>query len=529
MLASGAIDVVRGQHIDGTVQVDGGGCTACHGTQGVNPAPPVGTNDETATTQRAVGAHQKHVRDGAIRKAFGCSACHAPVSDLTHANDVISLPFDGLASQGTTPSWTGTTCSSTYCHGATLGAGGSTTAPTWTAVSAGPTACGSCHGFPPPLPHPQNPDCGRCHSDTVLAGGGIDLAGGRHIDGTLQVNGGGCTLCHGTEGVNPAPPAGTKGETLTTQRAVGRTRSTSSPARSTARSRAASAMRPSRISPHDGTISLPFAGARVEGHDPGVERDDLQLDVLPRRDRSARVARRTADVDGGVARPDGLRLLPRLPAAVAAPAGTDCNRCHSGTVSPGERSISRAASTSTARCRSRQRLHRLSRHGERERGAAGRHEGGDAHHQRAVGAHQKHVVTGTIRNAFACGACHAPVSDLTHVNGVDLPAVHRARVAGNDADLDRHDLRHDVLPRRDARGGRLDTRADLDGRVGRSDCCGSCHGAPLLPHPQNTDCNRCHSGTVLAGGGSTSPAASTSTARCRSPRAAAPPATAPRA
>jgi hypothetical protein len=106
----------------------GGGCTACHGTEGVNPAPPVGTRGETLTTQRAVGAHQKHVVTGTIR-ARSRSDRHAPVTDLTHERDDLAA-FTGLASQGTTPAWNGTTCGSTYCHGATLGAGGSTTTPT---------------------------------------------------------------------------------------------------------------------------------------------------------------------------------------------------------------------------------------------------------------------------------------------------------------------------------------------------------------------------------------------------------------
>ena len=145
VLASGAIDVAGGQHIDGTVQVSGMAAPLSR-HRGVNPAPPVGTKGETLTTQRAVGAHQKHVVDGLIRKAFACGDCHAPVTSLTHVDGTTLAPVRGPRLQGTRPSWTGTSCSSTYCHGATLGAGGSTPTPTWTAVSAGPTGCGSCHG-----------------------------------------------------------------------------------------------------------------------------------------------------------------------------------------------------------------------------------------------------------------------------------------------------------------------------------------------------------------------------------------------
>ena len=103
VLAGGGIDLAGGKHIDGTVQVDGGGCTACHGTEGVNPAPPVGTRGETETSAIAVGAHQKHVRDGAIRKAFACSECHVSPSVALHANGVVDLAWGALAAKGTTP------------------------------------------------------------------------------------------------------------------------------------------------------------------------------------------------------------------------------------------------------------------------------------------------------------------------------------------------------------------------------------------------------------------------------------------
>ena len=200
-------------------------------------------------------------------------------------NGTIPLPFSGLASQGTTPAWSGTTCASTYCHGATLGAGGSTITPTWTAVSAGPTACSSCHGAPPPLPHPQNTDCHRCHEGTVLATGAIDLAGGQHIDGTVQVSAGGCTACHGTDAVNPAPPLGTSGETLTTQRAVGAHQKhvVDGPIRKALACDGCHAP-VSDLTHVNGTISLPFAGLASPGHDAELDRHDVQLHLLPRRD-----------------------------------------------------------------------------------------------------------------------------------------------------------------------------------------------------------------------------------------------------
>jgi predicted CxxxxCH...CXXCH cytochrome family protein len=42
------------------------------------------------------------------------------------------------------------------------------TAPSWTSVDGSEAACGSCHGLPPPRPHPyveQSPNCSGCHQD----------------------------------------------------------------------------------------------------------------------------------------------------------------------------------------------------------------------------------------------------------------------------------------------------------------------------------------------------------------------------
>ncbi|MBI5527024.1 MAG: CxxxxCH/CxxCH domain-containing protein, partial [Deltaproteobacteria bacterium] len=64
--------------------------------------------------------------------------------------------------------------------------------------------------------------CHDCHPGTVAADGTIDVAGGKHIDGELEVDYSSmtCSSCHG--GVeNAAPPIGTRGETETTEAAVG--------------------------------------------------------------------------------------------------------------------------------------------------------------------------------------------------------------------------------------------------------------------------------------------------------------------
>jgi predicted CxxxxCH...CXXCH cytochrome family protein len=252
-------------------------CTFCHGTKSATfgqadlakAAPPRGAGGETATTDRAVGAHAKHLSGGTFGKAVACAECHAVPTDLAHLDGSAAVTFGAAAKRdGAQPVWNGTTCASTYCHGGTL-AGGADSAPSWTGGAA-EVACGSCHGLPPPAPHTSSTACAGCHG---YDGASLDAA--RHLNGTVdrvatatnhvagfaakeqhgyQANrsglasckgchgaaltggagpscgschaGGGtawatsCTFCHGS-GTQAAPPVDTQGRTATTNVSVG--------------------------------------------------------------------------------------------------------------------------------------------------------------------------------------------------------------------------------------------------------------------------------------------------------------------
>lgn len=190
-------------------------CRSCHGST-QNAAPPANLDGQTATSLLGVGAHQAHLTDGTIRQAIACANCHVAVLRVEQAGHVDSLPaevtFSGLAwPPGQVPAWDRdqATCQNTYCHGASL-AGGMHTAPIWTQVDGNQRACGSCHGNPPPAPHPAGGACADCHPQTVLANGRIDVAGGQHIDGQVDVGGLGCSACHGSD-ADPAPPVSLDG------------------------------------------------------------------------------------------------------------------------------------------------------------------------------------------------------------------------------------------------------------------------------------------------------------------------------
>ena len=235
--SDGTIDVAGGLHINGVVDVSGLSCTACHGdatrSAAIAPAPPRDTKGNTSTTAPGVGAHQAHLVGGSLRAALACSDCHTVPSSTSHSNGTVDIAFSALArTGGVSPSFdaASTSCSSVYCHGATL-PGGTNTTPQWTRVDGTQAACGSCHGIPPPASsgHPAvsggTTACAGCHPGTVKADGTIDVAGGKHINGAVDVTGGSCTACHGdstrTAAIAPAPPRDTKGNTATTALGVG--------------------------------------------------------------------------------------------------------------------------------------------------------------------------------------------------------------------------------------------------------------------------------------------------------------------
>ena len=123
------------------------------------------------------------------------------------------------AADGAAPTFDGTGCSSTYCHGETLLPGGLLTEPSWTTVDGTQDACGTCHGIPPGGSHPADTNCQNCHGDVIGAGlRFVDRT--LHINGVVDVTFGSCESCHGGGG-SAAPPQDTTGGTSPTLRGVG--------------------------------------------------------------------------------------------------------------------------------------------------------------------------------------------------------------------------------------------------------------------------------------------------------------------
>jgi predicted CxxxxCH...CXXCH cytochrome family protein len=224
VLGDNSIDLAGGLHINGVVEANSA-CDSCHGSP-ASPAPPVDLAGGSATTRVGVGAHRTHLLGGNLTGPMPCSTCHvvpAAVGDPGHLDPApAELTFNALAgADGANPTWDpGTaTCAHVYCHGATLNAGGTNHVPLWTRVDETEAACGTCHGEPPPAPHPAGADCNACHPQTVLADGRIDVPGGRHINGVVESQTS-CNSCHGSA-ANPAPPTALSGAADTSNVGVG--------------------------------------------------------------------------------------------------------------------------------------------------------------------------------------------------------------------------------------------------------------------------------------------------------------------
>jgi predicted CxxxxCH...CXXCH cytochrome family protein len=192
-------------------------CTSCHGDPGragsplARAAPPEDLNGASDTHYPGVGAHALHLTASATHGPLSCDECHLvpktsdSVGHLDHPPPA-TIVFGELARQGgRTPKYNpvARTCNDTYCHRGSDAV--------WTEARSSAAACGTCHGLPPPAPHPQLDDCSSCHGAVVGADDRTMVDAALHVNGVVDVVvPTSCTACHG-QGTDPAPVPGQPG------------------------------------------------------------------------------------------------------------------------------------------------------------------------------------------------------------------------------------------------------------------------------------------------------------------------------
>ncbi|MGE0395164.1 MAG: CxxxxCH/CxxCH domain-containing protein [Kofleriaceae bacterium] len=210
LLASGCFGSLTSEGDEAPPNADPqAGCSlGCHGTD-TSTAPPMGLAGVAATSSVGVGAHQPHLDPApSWHKRVACADCHVVPETSSSPGHIdgdnkAEVVFSARAG---TASWSGETCT-TGCHGnAVWGAAKPT--PTWTLVDGSQSQCGSCHGAPPPPPHPTETNCASCHP-TMEESSLVFRDPESHIDGKIDLSDaaatGGCTgVCHGS--TNAAPP-----------------------------------------------------------------------------------------------------------------------------------------------------------------------------------------------------------------------------------------------------------------------------------------------------------------------------------
>ncbi|HMR04662.1 MAG TPA: CxxxxCH/CxxCH domain-containing protein [Polyangiaceae bacterium] len=210
---------------DGERVSDATRCATCHGDPTrtgdflLRSAPPRDVSGDSETSYPGVGAHLIHLQAAQTHGPIACGECHVVPTETEspgHADDArpAELVFGELAKTGgRSPSYDFATrkCSDSYCHGEADAA--------WTKPRSSEDACGTCHGLPPPAPHPASTQCSSCHGTVIDAAGKI-IAPELHVNGTVDVELGGCSDCHGSD-KNPAPPRDTVGNTETSFIGVG--------------------------------------------------------------------------------------------------------------------------------------------------------------------------------------------------------------------------------------------------------------------------------------------------------------------
>ncbi len=521
-------------HMNGTVEViNDQPCNDCHGDRTATPivgdaainAPPTDTTGGTSTTLRSVGAHQSHMMASTWRAPIACGECHLVPANLLAKGHVDSaLPaeviFGNLA--GATASWNGSSCSNTYCHGATLSdggapAGGTATKPVWTVVDGSQSQCGSCHGLPPPPPHPVDSDCGKCHPTMTAGMPGVITDPSKHIDGNLDVLGDQpCNSCHGSTTSN-APPKDTQGNTATTARGVGAHMSHLAPGNQFFKAVLCQDCHrvPATVN-SQGHIDTPLPAEVIfstrAGSSPtwnGAQCSNTYCHGSTLTDGGGGAGGTAtsplwAKVDGSQAQCTSCH---GNPPPLPHPQNSDCGQCHADVMAGSPTTFTDATKhidgnldvTGGAACNSCHGDHTSTPASNADKVNAPPFDStgaGTATTLRGVGAHQAHLGGSTFGHvAVTCGECHLVPASVNSAGHIDTPLPAEMTFTGIAAGSTWNGSNCSTYCHGStlSGGGGTATAPQWTKVDGTQAQCTSCHGnPPPAPHTTDTNCNGCH-------------------------------------
>lgn len=494
---------------DAYEQTDDSKCTQCHGDSNregsalLKSAPPGDLKGSTDVSYPGVGAHLVHLLPSETHGAVACAECHLIPSAANtpgHADDDLpaEVVFGALSRGGErSPQYDvrARSCSDTYCH--------AEADPVWTRPRTSEEACGTCHGLPPALPHPQVEDCGLCH-DEVIDEHRDFIAPELHVDGRLQVNEVSCTACHGSDD-SPAPPPDLSGDTAPSAIGVGAHVAHLNPDRARPLACGECHELPSEEHPlshvDGGAASVTFSGvATARGAAPSWTPETLSCQSTwchgGGRDDDTDSPEWTAEASLDCGGCHGT------PPPAPHPAANQCQSCHAE-VTSGPETIQAPllhvngivevdVPTACNSC-----------HGGENAAPPRDVEGNLDTSVPGVGAHQAHVVGSGLSRPVPCDECHQPINEVDDPGHVDsqLPAelsfsgvatAYGATPRYEDGSC-KNSYCHgaDFQDDRDS-GGAL-TEPAWTNSDGSPAACGSCHGLPPpIGHPQVDDCSSCH-------------------------------------
>ena len=515
----GTIDIEGGRHIDGTIQAIGAACDSCHGSGGV-AAPPKDLAGNTETTALGVGAHRKHLGASTWHAEVACAECHLvpkEVGDPGHVDTELPVELTWGATAmagGTQPEWdrATATCAGSWCHGGGLAPTslGDVEAPRWTQVDGAQATCGSCHGNPPSLPHPDRTDCGTCHGDVIGVDGKTFVDPTLHINGKVDVAPLTCSSCHG-EGGTAAPPVDTKGNEDPSSIGVGAHR----------KHLTASAWH------REVTCNSCHVVPEKVG-DPGHADTALPAEIVwgglananatsPVWDHDAATCSGSychgATLDGGALQDpiwtqvDGTQAQCTSchgnPPGGAHPTRSDCSTCHGAVIAPdgsflnGAKHIDGKVDVGNLSC--------SSCHGSNANAAPPVDLSGESATTRVtVGAHQAHLGPSEWHAEVACATCHTVPTAIDSVGHADSPAPAELTwtgVAVANGSKPAWDEGAATCANTWCHGAGLSggsATAPVWTQVdGTQKACTSCHGMPPTEnHVPRTDCATCHGAVI---------------------------------